>query len=78
MYYLEDQNLMAVNVTTDSAIFEVGIPKVLFEAPPLARPRRNRYVASADGRRFLFNVLPEESRDTSLTVVVNWRAQIQR
>ena len=78
LYYLEDQNLMAVNVTTDSAIFEVGIPKVLFEAPPLGSQRRNRYVVSADGRRFLFNVLAEESRDTSLTVVVNWRAQIQR
>ena len=78
LYYLEDQNLMAVNVTTDSAIFEVGIPKVLFEAPPLGSPRRNRYVVSADGRRFLFNVLAEESRDTSLTVMVNWRAQIQR
>ena len=79
LFYLEDQKLMAVNVRTDSEVFEAGIPRALFEAPPLSRrQRRNYYVVSADGRRFLFNILADDSRESSLTVVVNWPAQVQR
>ena len=77
--YVEDGKMMAVDVRTDSGVFEAGVPRTLFQAPPLSRRgRRNHYVVSADGQRFLFNALVEEERESSLTVVLNWLEQAQR
>ena len=79
LFYLEDGKLMAVNVRTDLGVFEAGVPRTLFQAPPLSRHgRRNHYVVSADGQRFLFNALVEEQQESSLTVVLNWLEQVQR
>jgi hypothetical protein len=74
LYYLSGNKLMAVPVKTDSTNWEVGVPRVLFEARFVSSTgRRNRYVAAADGR-FLVNTLPEhaQTEGSSLSVLVNW------
>jgi hypothetical protein len=67
---------MAVSVKADSAGFDSGVPRVLFEArfTPL-QPRRNRYVVARDGR-FLVNTLPEQTQPerSSISVLVNWQS----
>jgi Tol biopolymer transport system component len=76
LYYVSANKLMAVSVKAESAGFEAGVPRVLFEArfAPL-QPRRNRYVAARDGR-FLVNTLPEQTQPerSSISVLVNWQA----
>jgi len=76
LYYVSANKLMAVSVKADSAGFEAGVPRVLFEArfAPL-ETRRNRYVAARDGR-FLVNTLPEQTQPerSSISVLVNWQA----
>ncbi len=60
LYFIDlDGSLMAVKLTTGS-VFQVGVPRVLFQAPPpgtgdLGLPR---WQPSPDGKRFLF-LVPE-------------------
>jgi hypothetical protein len=67
-----------------SSTFERGIPKLLFQAripTTFQGAFRNYYVASGDGRRFLFYSPIEESgtsQITPLTVVLNWTAGLKR
>jgi len=43
----------------------------LFEAP-LPEFRRNRFVVTRDGQRFLVNLIPEQTSDAPIHVLVNW------
>ncbi|HEY3128510.1 MAG TPA: hypothetical protein VGL91_03570 [Acidobacteriota bacterium] len=74
---------MAVDVKLGST-FEAVIPKLLFQAripTAMVGAFRNYYVASAEGRRFLF-YSPIEGSGTSqitpITVVLNWTAGLKR
>lgn len=60
LFYMEGNKLMAVDVNGDGESFRADIPKALFEArlPPVQL--RNRYLVTADGKRFLMNTLVEE------------------
>ena len=62
---------------TDSATFEAGIPKELFEARMTAQ-LRNRILVTADGKRFLVNTPVEETLTLPMTVVLNWPAAARR
>jgi Tol biopolymer transport system component len=80
-YLAQDGKLMAVDVRAGST-FDHGRPSALFQtrmSPLLNRPgsRRNQYVVTADGQRFLIHQ-PPEGRPSSLpiTVVVNWAAAL--
>ena len=53
LLYVSGSTLMAVDVKTDGVSFEAGIPKPLFEVDVDANARRNRFVATRDGQRFL-------------------------
>ncbi len=75
LFYLSDNQLMAVEVKAGGDRFELGIPKPLFRITPAAE-RRNRYAASKDGRRFLVNTIADENR--AIHVVVNWDRQSRR
>ena len=55
LFYLNGNKVMAVDVNGSSESFQAGIPHELFETP-LAEFRKNRYVATRDGKRFLLNV----------------------
>ena len=59
--------------------FQTGIPKELFEARLTPEPKRNRYIVTADGTRFLMIVLAEQQeRASARRVVLNWPALLKR
>jgi hypothetical protein len=67
--------LMAVQVDETGA-FQGTAPQPLFR--PNA-PRFNAghiFVATKDGRRFLFNARQEEPNSTPITVILNWAATL--
>src|SRR5215813_2673974 len=79
LYYQTPEGaLMAVDVNAGK-VFENGAPHKLFEfrsgnglltvAP---------YAVSADGQRFLLNMLVDESGGAPLTVVLNWTATLKK
>jgi hypothetical protein len=65
-----------VDVKTDGASFEVGIPRPLFDAATVTNNNvvgGTPFVVSSDGQRFLV-LAPADKQDRSpLQVVVNWR-----
>jgi len=72
LFYLNGNKLMAVEANGDGESFRAGIPKELFEARLTLLQRRNRYIVTADGKRFLMNALVEEQGHASIRVVLNW------
>jgi hypothetical protein len=58
--------------------FRAGIPEGLFEAHVDPEARRNHYLVTSDGKRFLVNVLAEEQKRADFTVVLNWPALLKR
>ena len=68
--------LMAVEATADAA-FHAGSPKPLFHLNG-AKTYKNRfpYAVSRDGQRFLVNL--EESSLSTLTVLLDWTAVVER
>ena len=78
LYFLSGSKLEAVDVKVNGAGFEAGIPKELFEVQLDAVNRRNRYVATPDGQRFLFVTTPKSVDTTPFVVVQNWQAALKR
>jgi eukaryotic-like serine/threonine-protein kinase len=74
LFYMEGNKVMAVEVNGDGESFQANTPKALFEAPVPPVQLRNRYLVSADGKRFLINALVEGQEPTGFTVVLNWPA----
>jgi len=72
LFYREGNKLMAVEVKTDSTLFEAGVPKALFEVRLETVARQRRYQPAANGQRLLVNVPVETSTSSSITVVLNW------
>jgi Tol biopolymer transport system component len=72
LFYNGGGKLMAVDVKENGSSFEAGIPKVLFEGI-----RALSYDVSGDGQRFLIAVPVEESTPESITVVLNWTADLK-
>jgi Tol biopolymer transport system component len=74
LFYLSpDGNVMALEVSTN-AVFQPGVPKVLFRAPPGA----TIWDAAPDGQRFLFPVLVNDSARAPFTLVLNWQAALKK
>ncbi len=78
LFYLNGNKLMAVEVNGEGESFRAGIPKELFEARLTLLQRRNRYIVTADGKRFLMNALVEEQGHASIRVVLNWPGLLKR
>ena len=70
LYYISGDKLIAMDVKTDTPVFEPGVAKPLFAVHLEATTRRSRYEAAANGRHFLVN-LPVES-SSLLSVAINW------
>jgi len=81
LYYVADEKLMAVAVSSDGGSPGFGPPRLLFpaRAPSVVFGfSRNRYQVTKDGQRFLV-MTPVEAQETApLTVVVNWTAEQNR
>jgi Tol biopolymer transport system component len=65
----------AVDVKTDGASFEAGIPRLLFEAPTVSSAPNlgPPFVVTRDGQRFLVLAQAEKAANQPLDVLVNWR-----
>jgi Tol biopolymer transport system component len=72
----DDRRFFAVDVQTGST-FQVGTPKFLFNMQANVTNTRNSYHPSADGQRFLVNMLLETA-SSPITVVVNWTAALNK
>ena len=69
-----DGSMMSTSITTTPR-FDFTPPQTLFKTGLVADQASQRFVATADGRCFLFNMIPEgdkPSSTTTLHVVLNW------
>ena len=69
---------MVVEVTANP-VFQAGVPRVLFQAPPAvsALPTTCGTVAP-DGKRFLFAGSTAQTAQAPFNVVLNWQAALKR
>jgi len=80
-YIAPDRRLMTVQVLSKGSTIDLGPATTLFQVPDGdAVNSRFSYAASADGQRFLVNVVTREGpiRPLTATVVVNWQAALPR
>jgi eukaryotic-like serine/threonine-protein kinase len=71
LFYRSGSMLMAVDVSADGDSFDAGSPHPLFELHLPPENRRNWYVVSRDGERFLVTTLLER-KPAPINVLVNW------
>jgi WD40-like Beta Propeller Repeat len=76
-YVALDNRLMAVPIRVDAErqVVAAGDPVALFTTHigAAATVRRQQYVVSPDGQRFLMNTIKEEASTSPITVVQNWK-----
>jgi hypothetical protein len=67
---------MAADVMATDTTLETGTPRALFNTGITASfvNRRNQYVVTRDGQRFLVNISAEDENSAPITVVLNWQA----
>jgi eukaryotic-like serine/threonine-protein kinase len=70
LFFINADKLFAMQVKTDSLVFEPGVAKPLFSVRLETAVRRSRYQVAGNGQRFLINV-PLES-PSPITVSTNW------
>ncbi len=78
IYFLSGSTLKAVAVKAAGSSFEAGVPKELFNVQIESINRRNHYVATADGQRFLFVTAPKGTDTAPFIVVQNWQTALKR
>jgi Tol biopolymer transport system component/tRNA A-37 threonylcarbamoyl transferase component Bud32 len=76
-YRSADQKLMAVEIQAGET-FKAGIPRPLFPARLRSGVARNKYVAAADGQRFLLVAPLGRESLIPTTVVLNWFSELGR
>jgi serine/threonine protein kinase len=75
IYLTPEGTLMAVDVKARAAL-EPGVPRKLF-APGLTPALSDHYAVTADGQRFLV-LMPVDTAPTTITVVLNWTAGLEK
>lgn len=78
MLYVAGKMLIAVNIKTDTPVFESEEPKPLFELRLEFESRRSRYQPVNSGQRFLVNVPLEATLTAPITVVTNWEPSLRK
>jgi eukaryotic-like serine/threonine-protein kinase len=75
LYYEFNNSYFEVDVKTDGASFEAGIPRLLFEVPTIGNNTNGGqpFVVTHDGQRFLVLTPAEKTASAPLEVLVNWR-----
>lgn len=77
LFSLSGSKFKAVDVKTAGTSFEASIPKDLFEGEIDTTGRRNSYVATSDGQRFLFVTTPVSLDTIPFIVVQNWQSALK-
>jgi eukaryotic-like serine/threonine-protein kinase len=75
-YSSPDNKIMAAEVKTSGASFEVGTIRPLFEAR-LARGTEPAFDVTADGQRFVY-VEEKGEANTAISLFVNWDAGLKK
>jgi Tol biopolymer transport system component len=79
LFYLKGTKVMAVDIKTSAAGVETGTPKELFDVPGLPLDaRRNVYVVTRDGQRFLCQTMAESVNSNPLILLQNWPATLKK
>jgi len=76
LFYLAlDGTLVSVSVAVRGRDLETSAPRELFKTGITGAfvERRNQYVVTHDGQRFLVNVSTEDEIPAPITVIVNWK-----
>lgn len=77
LFYHSGNTFYAVDVKTDGASFEAGIPRPLFNAATIVNSNAITggapFVVSSDGQRFLILAPTDKLSTEPLQVVANWR-----
>jgi Tol biopolymer transport system component/predicted Ser/Thr protein kinase len=77
LFYLSNDNkIMSAEIMAKGSTIEVGAVRSLFQAHP-ATVALN-YDVSGDGTRFLVNSIVEDQAASSITLVVDWMAELQK
>jgi serine/threonine protein kinase len=78
LYYLSpDDKMMAVQIAESAGKLEIGAARALFQVRQIARVGYP-YDVTADGSRFLASVQTEQPSTESITLVVNWPAELNK
>ncbi len=77
LYFANDQQLMAVDVTEQGASVQLGTPHMLFRTPMVDGPS-GPFVVIADGQKFLINQSVVQAGTEPLTLVTNWTADLKK
>jgi Tol biopolymer transport system component len=79
LFFLSGTKLAAVEINATGSSFDAGVARDLFDVPTIVGSvRRNRFVATGDGQRFLVVTAPHGLDRTPFWVVLNWPAALQR
>jgi len=79
LFFMTERKMFGVDIRAAGSRFEADTPRELFEVADLhPEARRNRYIVSPDGQRFLVITSPQAQDSTSMSVVVNWQSQLPR
>jgi len=77
LYYLEGNTLMTVQIDTGAPSFSTGSASPLFSADIEKEERRNRYLATKDGQRFLVIARTQVTADSTIGVQLDWLAALK-
>jgi eukaryotic-like serine/threonine-protein kinase len=78
LFYLGTNHLLMAAPVDSGRTFGAGRPFALFESPNVGKGIETQYDVSPDGQRFLFNVVARAAKSPSITVVLNWTAELKK
>lgn len=76
LFYIEGNTLMAVEINISGSSITAGTPKPLFSVNLEADEKRNRYLVTKDGQRFLVVLRADTAVETTIAVQTNWQAAL--
>lgn len=77
LYYLRGNHVMAVDISAEGPAFSATPPRQLFDVNIEPEERRNRFVVTKDGQRFLVIALTEATGGSTVGVRLNWLAPVK-
>jgi hypothetical protein len=83
LFYLGAKGAMTVVPVRTGAVFSVGNPTKLFDAPYVSAVQARSYDVFPDGQRFVMikdtpNAQPSGATSASIIVVLNWSEELKR
>jgi len=76
LYYLRGNHVMSVDINAEGSAFSAAPPRQLFDVNIEPEERRNRFVVTRDGQRFLVIALTEATGGSTVGVRLNWFAPV--